>query len=82
MFNLKSFSQVPKGLLNKVYAKSQFKTFAKFNFSSYDLDIPTIDFDKFMNKCQGWEQECKIAADCLHDTGILVVRDSVNYSII
>lgn len=71
------FSHLPRGLVNKGIRNSRFSNYTKFNFSSYDLDIPTINLDKFMNKSQGWEQECKIAADCLHDTGILVVRDSV-----
>jgi hypothetical protein len=79
MINLKLFSQLPRGIVNKVVRNSQFAKFTKSNFSSYDLDIPTINLDKFMNKSQGWEQECKIAADCLHDTGILVVRDTVIY---
>jgi hypothetical protein len=49
------------------------------NFSSqYDLTVPTINLNKFMNKSQGWDSEAKLAAECIHDTGILVVKNEVN----
>jgi len=38
--------------------------------------MPIIDMDKFMNRREGWENECKLTADCLHDTGIIVVKDN------
>jgi hypothetical protein len=65
---LKSKNTIFSSILNKV---------SKFNFSSTDLTVPTIDLDKFTNKREGWEKECKLTADCLHDTGILVIKDSV-----
>jgi len=49
-----------------------------FSGSINELNIPTIDLDKFLNKCQNWESECKLAAECLHDTGIMIVKDPVN----
>jgi len=76
MLNFKNISKRWVSSL-PIYQNFKFATFGKFNFSSYDLEVPTIDSDKFINKSQGWEQECKIAAECLHDTGILVVKDKV-----
>jgi hypothetical protein len=52
-------------------------SFRKSNFSEH-LEMPIIDLRKYLNKSEGWERECKLTADCLHDTGILVVRDPVN----
>jgi hypothetical protein len=52
-------------------------SFRKSKFSE-DLEMPIIDLRKYLNKSEGWERECKLTADCLHDTGILVVRDPVN----
>ncbi len=49
----------------------------KFNFSE-DLTMPIIDFKKFLDRSEGWEKECKITAECLHDTGILCIRDPVS----
>lgn len=49
---------------------------AKF-FSSDTIEIPTIDFDKFLNRREGWQQECRLVADCLNETGVLVVKDPV-----
>jgi len=77
MLKFKNFQHVPKSMA-RIFSNSHFSKIPKFNFSSYDLEVPTIQLDKFINKSQGWEQECKIAAECLHDTGILVVKDSVN----
>lgn len=76
MFKSKNFKHVTR-CMGKTLSSTQFSKFSKFNFSSYDLEVPIINFDKFINKSQGWEQECKLAAECLHDTGILVVKDSV-----
>jgi hypothetical protein len=49
-----------------------------FSGSINELNIPTIDLDKFLNKSQNWESECKLAAECLHDTGIMIVKDPVS----
>jgi hypothetical protein len=76
MFMFKIFQHAPKSMA-RIVTNSHFSKLQKFNFSSYELEVPTIQLDKFINKNQGWEQECKIAAECLHDTGILVVKDSV-----
>jgi hypothetical protein len=48
------------------------------NFSVSELSMPIIDLSKFINKSEGWEKDCKTVGDCLHDTGILVVKDPVN----
>jgi hypothetical protein len=64
----------------KIYNKlNNLISFPKFNFShSQDyLSMPTIDIDKYINKKEGWEKECKLMAECLHDTGILVIKDAV-----
>lgn len=63
-------------LLKKKFSIS-LSSLQKFKFSSQDLTMPVIDIEKFVNKSEGWEKECKITAECLHDTGILVVRDPV-----
>jgi len=52
-------------------------TMKSFSGSINELQIPTIDLDKFLNKGQNWESECKLAAECLHNTGIMIVRDPV-----
>ena len=57
---------------NQFIAKNLFST-----ISSDSIEIPTIDFDKFLNRREGWQNECKIVADCLNETGILVVKDPV-----
>ena len=44
---------------------------------SLDLNIPIIDYKKYMNKGQGWQNECKLVSDCLHETGILAIKDPV-----
>jgi len=49
----------------------------KYFSTNDDLHIPIINIDKFLKKSQGWEVECKIAAECLHDTGIMIVKDPV-----
>jgi hypothetical protein len=41
--------------------------------------LPVCDFDVFLNKKEGWEAECKKVADCLHRTGMLVVKDFVRH---
>jgi len=79
MFKFKNFQHVSRNMA-RIITNSQFSKLSKFNFSSYDMEVPTIQLDKFINKSQGWEQECKIAAECLHDTGILVVKDSVIFN--
>ena len=39
--------------------------------------LPVCDFDLFLKKGEGWEAECAKVAECLHRTGMLVVRDPV-----
>jgi hypothetical protein len=66
--------------IKKIIPKSNpFSIKSLRNFSSVlnEANMPTIDIDKFLNKGQNWESECKLAAECLHETGIMVVRDSV-----
>ncbi len=62
-------------------ACQSFLRLKKSNFSD-ELTMPIIDFKKFLNKGEGWEKECKTTAECLHETGILVVKDPVNYFLI
>ena len=38
-------------------------------------DVPIIDVAKFLNKEQGWEQECEKVTECLHKYGILIFKD-------
>ncbi len=54
-------------------------TIRSFSGSIDEIDIPTIDLDKFLHKKQNWERECKLAAECLHDTGIMIVKDPVKH---
>ncbi len=68
-----------KNLISKSSSSNTFLKKSIRNFSSElnEANMPTIDIDKFINKGQNWEKECKLAAECLHETGIMVVRDSV-----
>lgn len=72
---MNKLSKLKTSNLRKFSLKS-FLGFKSKNFSE-DLSMPVIDFKKFLNKSEGWEKECKLTAECLHDTGILVVRDPV-----
>lgn len=47
-------------------------------FTSNTLSLPEVDVQKFLNRSKGWENECKTVSECLHDTGVLVIRDPVN----
>jgi hypothetical protein len=70
------------GLLNrelKHILKQSFIKAPRF-YKSQELSMPIIDIDKFTHKKEGWEKECALIAECLHDTGILVVKDSVKYN--
>jgi len=48
-----------------------------FSSSIEELKIPVIDIEKFLKKSGGWENECKLASDCLHESGIMIVKDPV-----
>lgn len=43
-----------------------------------ELKLPIIDVEKYLKKSNGWEAECKLVADCLHETGILCIKDPVS----
>jgi len=64
-FNLTNFKNF--------YIKNSLKTFTDIN-----LDLPVVDIKKYLNKSSGWESECKLVSDCLHETGLVVLRDPVN----
>lgn len=72
--------QVRKSLFNNLIKRSfnWNNSYKRFSTTVGDIDMPVIDIDKFMNKSQGWEKECKAAADSLHNTGIMIVRDGVS----
>lgn len=61
--------------LNNLNSKILIKAFTK-HFSA-DLSLPVIDVDKYLNKSEGWQEECKLVAECLHDTGVLCIKDPV-----
>lgn len=68
--------------ITRLLTRPNFFKLTKFNFSqSEGLNMPVIDIDKFINKSEGWQSECKLMADCLHDTGILVIKDRVRISL-
>lgn len=77
--------QIKKILFSNLLNKSQqvkklFKTGMKsFSGSIKEFHIPTFDLDKFINKKQNWEKECKLVAECLHETGIIIVKDPVKH---
>ena len=50
------------------------------NYKSFSqaINMPVIDINKYLNKSEGWKQECKLVSDCLHETGILVIKDPVS----
>lgn len=38
--------------------------------------MPVIDIQAYFEKKEGiWENECKKVAECLHNFGILIIRD-------
>jgi len=39
-------------------------------------DIPTVDVEKFLNRGEGWEEECKKAAESFHLYGVVIMKDS------
>ena len=39
------------------------------------LELPSVDAQKFLAKAEGWEEECKKAAECLHNYGVVVMKD-------
>jgi hypothetical protein len=49
------------------------------NYKVPDLAMPVIDMHKYMTKSEGWEKECNTLAECLHETGIVVVKDRVSF---
>ncbi len=74
---------INKFLKNNLFKRS-LNTYSLLKFSNRlfclsvdDINMPIIDIDKFLNKGQNWERECKNAADSLHETGIMIVKDSV-----
>lgn len=40
-----------------------------------EINVPTIDSEKFLNKTEGLEEECKAAAQSLHEFGIVILKD-------
>jgi hypothetical protein len=54
------------------------RLFKTQTFSFTELSMPIVDLRKFIQKSQGWENECKLTAECLNETGILVIRDPVS----
>lgn len=41
-----------------------------------EIVIPTCDIDIFKAKSEGWEEQCKIAAESLHLYGVIILKDS------
>eukprot|EP00455_Lapot_gusevi_P046127 TRINITY_DN601_c0_g1_i4.p1 TRINITY_DN601_c0_g1~~TRINITY_DN601_c0_g1_i4.p1 ORF type:complete len:363 (+),score=141.14 TRINITY_DN601_c0_g1_i4:114-1202(+) len=39
------------------------------------VQLPIIDLDLFLNKGEGWEQQCALVCELLHKYGILFVKD-------
>jgi hypothetical protein len=39
------------------------------------IDIPVVDAQLYLNKSEGWEAECKKAADSFHQFGIVILKD-------
>ncbi len=40
-------------------------------------DLPVIDFDLFLRRADGWQEECAKVVACLERYGILVVKEPV-----
>ena len=55
-------------------SKTKLYSIGKKSFSQ-DLSLPEINIGKYLNKQSGWEAECKLVAQCLHETGVLQVKD-------
>ena len=60
------------------FKKSLIKISQRYINNVDTLDMPIVDIDKFLNKGENWERECKTAAECLNQSGIMIVRDTVN----
>ena len=66
--NIIKLTSIKKNFISKKYLST----------SANDiLELPIIDYNKFLKKQEGWENECKKVAECLNQTGILVVKDPV-----
>lgn len=65
-------------LFHNNFKKSLLKTSQRYISNIGTLDMPIVDIDKFLNKGENWERECKTAAECLNQSGIMIVRDTVN----
>lgn len=76
MKKILSSNLLNQSLQGRKLVKTGMKSFCG---SINEFHIPTIDLDKFINKKQNWESECKLAAECLHETGIMIVKDPVKH---
>jgi hypothetical protein len=41
------------------------------------VELPKINFEKYLNKSSGWKDECIKVKESLRNTGLLVVEDPV-----
>ena len=64
-------------MLIKKFVQLFNKTVINKKFSVNELNLPIIDLKKFIREEEGWNSDCKLVGECLHDTGILIVRDPV-----
>lgn len=39
------------------------------------IDVPTVDIQKWLDKAEGWKEECQKAAESLHQYGIVIIKD-------
>lgn len=40
-----------------------------------EIEVPTIDSQKFLERTEGWEEECQKVAESLHQFGIVILKD-------
>ena len=41
----------------------------------HTLDVPTIDLTRYLEKGNGWEEDCRQVANTIRDYGVLYVKD-------
>lgn len=69
-----------KAFYKNCHFPKSFNTIVK-RFQSTELTLPVINVDKYLKKSEGWQTECKLVAECLHETGVLCIKDPVSHYI-